>query len=106
VKTAAELYQAFGRAGFLAPAVWTAQPIGLPVAGDVRHRKPTAEVLGDGGAINFEPSAQWPATQFVGAARNDRLDVTLPTGIVSYRIRELHAIGNGDEMRATLGVWV
>lgn len=105
MKTVAELYLSFGRAGFLQPAAWTAQPLGDPVAGEVRHRKPTTEVLGDGGAIVFDPVAQWPATQFVGARQGDRLDVTLPTGTVAYRLREVHAIGNGDEIRATLAAW-
>lgn len=106
MKTAAELYEAFGRAGFLVPAAWLPKPFfDEPVAGNVRHRRPTAEVMGDGGAIVFEPSAQWPATQFGGASAGDRLDVTLPDGVASYRIRELYAIGNGAEVRATLAAW-
>lgn len=106
MKTVAELYESFGRAGFLSPAVWTAQPLGTPIPGDVRHRKPTIEVMGDGGAIVFEPSAQWPATQFVGARRDDKLEVATAAGTLAYRIREVHAIGsNGDEIRATLAAW-
>jgi hypothetical protein len=105
MKTVAELYESFGRAGFLSPAVWTAQPIGTPIPGDVRHRKPTTEVLGDGGAIVFDPVAQFPAVQFAGIKRGDRLDVATEAGTLAYRIRELHAIGNGDETRATLAAW-
>lgn len=105
MKTVAELYETFNRAGFLSAAVWTAQPIGTPVPGAVRHRKPTTEVLGDGGAIVFDPFAQFPATQFVGIQRGDRLDVTASAGTIAYRVREIHAIGNGDETRATLAAW-
>lgn len=106
MKTVADLYGAFQRAGFLLPAVWTAQPLGMPIPGDVRHRKPTTEVLGDGGAIVFDPTVQFPATQFVGIKRSDKLDVALDGGtVLAYRIREVHAIGNGDEIRATLAAW-
>ena len=105
MKTVAELYESFGRAGFLSPAVWTAQPLGTPIPGDVRHRKPTTEVMGDGGAIVFDPTAQFPAAQFSGIQRGDRLDVTVEAGTLTYRVREVHAVGNGDEIRATLAAW-
>jgi len=56
MKSAAEMYASFGRAGFLSPAVWTAQPSGTPVVGSVRHRRPSSEPLGDGTVIVTEPT--------------------------------------------------
>lgn len=106
MKTAAELYASFGRAGFLRPARWTAQPGGSTVAGDVRYRKPSAEPLGDGGVIVSDPSAQFPATQFVGIKRRDRLEIdTADDGTQAFRVRELHALADGAELQATLENW-
>lgn len=107
MKSAAEMYASFGRAGFLAPAVWTAQPSGAPVPGSVRHRRPSSEPLGDGTVIVTEPTVQFPATQFVGIQRGDRLDVeTADAGTLAYRVRELHALADGDELRAVLTAWL
>jgi hypothetical protein len=106
VKTVAELYAAFDRAGFLVPAVWTAQPGGTPVPGAVRYFAPGTEPLGDGTVVVTEPRVQFPANQFCNLRGGDRLELELQENVATvFRVRESMPIGSGGEIRATLVAW-
>lgn len=107
--TSAAMHAVFGRAGFLAPCVWTPQPGGVPLPGQqVDYREPSIQVLDGEGAISAQPTAQWPRGQYPAARRGDRLDITHPTAgaVLAYAIREVHRIGSdGDEVLAELEAW-
>jgi hypothetical protein len=99
---AAVMFQAFSRAGMLVAATWTSQPGGTPVPGSVDYRAPT---LDGAGAIVDVTTAQWPSSQFKGARRNDLLTIEVQPGeFTTFRVRELHRAGDGDELLAELAL--
>ncbi len=85
-----DLYAAAGRAGLLAPAV-----IG---GGEVLvdFRAPDMEVL-DGLGLSSDFAIRYPAEDVVLDTGHE-----LVIGGITYRVREVRAIGDGSECRATL----
>jgi hypothetical protein len=102
MKTAAEFYQLFERAGFLTPATWyprTAEA--TPVPGMVRFRKPTQEVYGDA-VIVTDHSIKFPATQFEGLQQGDMVDVGTAPLVQRFRVKETPANDDGAQRIAYL----
>lgn len=88
--TLSDLYQVAGRAGLLTPAV-----IGS-VEVLVDFRAPDAEVL-DGLGLTADYSIRYPADEVVLISGHE-IDIRG----VTYRVREVRAIGDGSECRASL----
>ena len=85
-----DLYSAAGRAGLLTPAVIG----GAEVLVD--FRAPDTEVL-DGLGLSSDFAFRYPAEDVLLDTGHE-----LVIGGVSYRVREVRAIGDGTECRATL----
>jgi hypothetical protein len=85
-----DLYAAAGRAGLLTPAVIG----GAEVLVD--FRAPDAEVL-DGLGLSTDYAIRYPADAVMLDAGHE-----LVIGGITYRVREVRAIGDGSECRATL----
>lgn len=86
----ADLYAAAGNAGLLTPAV-----IG-GVERLVDFRAPDAEVL-SGLGLTADYAIRYPAEAVVLDAGHELL-----IGGIAYRVREVRAVGDGSECRATL----
>lgn len=84
------LYEAAGNAGLLTPAVIG----GSEVLVDFRF--PDAEVL-DGLGLSSDYAIRYPADEVLLDSGHE-----LVIGGVTYRVREVRAIGDGSECRATL----
>ena len=85
-----DLYAAAGRAGLLTPATIG----GAEVLVD--FRAPDVEVL-DGLGLSSDFAIRYPAEDMVLDTGHE-----LVIGGVTYRVREVRAIGDGTECRATL----
>jgi hypothetical protein len=85
-----QLYEAAGRAGLLTPAVIGGSEV------LVDFRAPDVEVL-DGLGLSADYAIRYPADEVL-------LDIghELDIGGETYRVREVRAIGDGSECRATL----
>ena len=88
--TVSDLYAAAGRAGLLTPAMIG----GAEVLVD--FRAPDVEVL-DGLGLSSDFAIRYPTDEVVLDAGHE-----LVIGGVTYRVREVRAIGDGAECRATL----
>jgi hypothetical protein len=91
-----DIYAAAERAGFLKEVLF------LPSAGSavramVEYRAADASLL-DGLATGRDYRLTYPASRLVGLTAGD----TLTLEGRAYRVREVRAIGDGTEMRATL----
>jgi hypothetical protein len=85
-----DLYAASGRAGLLTPAVIG----GAEVLVD--FRAPDTEVL-DGLGLSSDFAIRYPAEDALLDTGHE-----LVIGGITYRVREVRAIGDGSECRATL----
>ena len=85
-----DLYAAAGRAGLLTPAMIG----GAEVLVD--FRAPDVEVL-DGLGLSSDFAIRYPAEDMVLDTGHE-----LVIGGVTYRVREVRAMGDGSECRATL----
>lgn len=85
-----DLYAAAGRAGLLTPAVIG----GTEVLVD--FRAPDVEVL-DGLGLSSDYAIRYPADEVMLDTGHE-----LVIGGVTYRVREVRAVGDGSECRATL----
>jgi hypothetical protein len=90
------LYDAAARAELLDEAIW-ARDGGPKVTLRVAFRAPDASIL-DGLGVSTDYTMRYPASRFVGLKQGDRVEIR---GVV-YRVREVRAVGDGSEMRATL----
>lgn len=88
--TVADLYAAAGRAGLLSPASIG----GADVLVD--FRAPDVEVL-DGLGLSSDYAIRYPVEATILDSGHE-----LVIGGVTYRVREVRAIGDGSECRATL----
>jgi hypothetical protein len=82
-----KFFEAFDKAGFLKPALWTPSS-GLPGAGiqqsaQVRYRQPSADVLA-GDAFAEAYSISYPSTVFPGLRRGE----TVTVDGVQFKLRE------------------
>ncbi len=85
-----DMYAAAGRAGLLTPAAIGGAEI------LVDFRAPEVEVL-DGLGLSSDYAIRYPADAVVLNTGHE-----LVIGGVTYRVREIRAIGDGSECRATL----
>lgn len=85
-----ELYAVAGRAGLLTPAVIG----GTQVLVD--FRAPDTEVL-DGLGLSSDYAIRYPADEVMLDTGHE-----LVIGGITYRVREVRAVGDGTECRATL----
>ena len=88
--TVSDLYAAAGRAGLLTPATIG----GAEVLVD--FRAPDVEVL-DGLGLSSDFSIRYPADEVPLDTGQE-----LVIGGITYRVREVRAVGDGSECRATL----
>ncbi len=85
-----DLYAAAGRAGLLTPAmIGSAKVL-------VDFRAPDVEVL-DGLGLSSDYAIRYPADEVLLDTGHE-----LVIGSITYRVREVRAIGDGSECRATL----
>mgnify|MGYP001347549534 CR=1 FL=1 len=85
-----DLYAAAGRAGLLTPALIGSTEMW------VDFRCPDAEVL-DGLGLSADYAIRYPASDVMLDSGHE-----LVIGGVTYRVREVRAVGDGSECRATL----
>lgn len=85
-----DLYAAAGRAGLLTPAVIGSTEVLID------FRAPDTEVL-DGLGLSADYAVRYPASEVILDSGHE-----LVIGGVTYRVREVRAIGDGSECRATL----
>jgi hypothetical protein len=90
-------YEAAARAGLLSLATWLPADGSDPETGTVDFRAPDETVL-DGLGLSTDYSIRYPAGRFLGLASGDRVTVNGE----SYRVREVRAVGDGSEKRASL----
>jgi hypothetical protein len=91
------LYEAAARAGLLKEAVWVPAEGAEPQTVSVDFRAPDDTVL-DGLGLSTDYSIRYPAGRFLGLASGDRVTVNGE----GYRVREVRAVGDGSEKRASL----
>jgi len=92
-----ELYAAAEQAGLLREAVWSPTGGGAVVTAKVGFRAPDENIL-DGLGLSTDYAITYPASNLVGLAAGD----TLTLDGFAYRVREIRAIADGSEKRATL----
>jgi hypothetical protein len=91
------LYEAADRAGFLKEAVWIPSDGSESVSAKVDFRAPDQTVL-DGLGLSTDYAIHYPASALVGLASGETLTIDGQT----YRVREVRALSDGSEKRATL----
>lgn len=91
------LYQAAAAAGFLPECRW-APPDGGPVEVHPVGFSAPDEALLDGLALATDYAITYPAACFVGLDRDQPVEIDG----VAYVVREVRALGDGTERRATL----
>ncbi|MGH7343276.1 MAG: head-tail joining protein [Candidatus Rokuibacteriota bacterium] len=91
------LYEAAARAGFLKAAVWTPSGGGPPVTAMVGFRAPDEPVL-DGLALSTDYAITYPVTALPDLVADEMVRVEA----LDFRVREVRAVGDGAEHRATL----
>ena len=92
-----QLYAAAERAGLLKDCVWR------PLDGSAPQQHPVGFTAPDGTAfdgltLSTDYAMTYPATVFPGLASREPVEI----GGMVYVVRELRAIGDGSEIRATL----
>ena len=91
------LYEAAERAGLLKELVWNPSNGSEFESAKVDFRAPDETVL-DGLALSTDYAIHYQASVLVGLASGETLTVDGQT----YRVREIRALGDGSEKRATL----
>jgi hypothetical protein len=90
------LYDAAARSGLLQEAIWIPD-LGPVMATWVEFRAPDASIL-DGIGMSTDYAMRFPASRLVGIKQGDTVEISGTT----YRVREVRAVGDGSEHRATL----
>ena len=91
------LYLAAEHAGLLLEAIWSPGNGDPPITVTVDFQAPDETVL-DGLALSADYAIRYPAKRLANLAAGD----TLTINGHSYRVREIRALGDGSEKRATL----
>ncbi|RYU56360.1 hypothetical protein EWI61_14495 [Methylolobus aquaticus] len=91
------LYDAAARAGLLSLATWLPEGGADPETAWVEFRAPDEMVL-DGLGLSTEYTMRYPASAFVALASGDLVTINGER----YRVRDIRAIGDGSERRASL----
>jgi hypothetical protein len=81
----------------LKEAVWSPSDSSAPQSAKVDFRAPDETVL-DGLGLSTDYSIRYPAATFAGLVSGESLTIEG----VTYRVREIRALGDGSEKRATL----
>ena len=92
-----DLYEAADRAGFLKQAVWTPARGGEPLTVKVGFRAPDEPVL-DGLTVSTDYAITYPVTALPDLVAEEIVRIES----VDFRVREVRAVGDGEERRATL----
>ena len=91
-----DLYDAAARSGLLQQAVW-GPDLGPKVTAWVEFRAPDASIL-DGIGLSTDYAMRFPTSRLADIEQGDTLEI----GGVAYRVREVRAVGDGSELRASL----
>lgn len=91
------LYAAAARAGLLKEARWFPAEGAEPQTAFVDFRAPDETVL-DGLGLSTDYGIRYPASALAGLASGETLTIEGQ----AYRVREVRAVGDGSEKRATL----
>jgi hypothetical protein len=91
------LYDAAARSGFLKEAVWTPSAGSIAVRVMVGFRAPDEPVL-DGLAVSTDYAITYPVTALPDLIAQEIVRIEE----VDFRVREVRAVGDGEERRATL----
>ena len=91
------LYQAAASAGLLQECRWQPSDGRAVEIHWVGFRAPDTGVF-DGLGVNTDYAMTYPNTWFVGLARQDQLIIATHP----YQVRDICALGDGSELRATL----
>lgn len=91
------LYDAAARADMLKEALWVPAAGAEPQTAFVDFRAPDETVL-DGLGLSTDYSIRYPASALTGLASGETLTIEGQ----AYRVREVRAVGDGSEKRATL----
>lgn len=91
------LYAAADHAGLLKEAVWSPSDRSTPLSAKVDFRAPDETML-DGLGLSTDYSIRYPSSAIVGLTAGESLTIDGH----AYRVREIRALGDGSEKRATL----
>ena len=91
-----EVYAAAGNAGLLKSCVWLRE--GYPPEIQGVHFRTADENLLDGLTVGTELSMTYPASYFMGMGQDETVEIDA----VRYVVREVRAIHDGTELKATL----
>lgn len=92
-----DLYRAADRAGFLKEVIWTPAGGGAPLTVKVGFRAPDEPVL-DGIAVSTDYAITYPVIALPDLVAEEIVRIES----VDFRVREVRAVGDGQERRATL----
>ncbi len=92
-----KIYRAAANAGFLKTCVWQPGDASAQQTHSVGFSAPDKDVL-SGLGVSTEYEITYPNTCLVGLKARDVVQVEG----VAYQVREVMAVGDGSEMRATL----
>ena len=91
------IYASAASAGLLKEVVWIIDQATSPMLAQVGFRAPDENLL-DGLAMGRDYTITYPASSLAGLKARARLSVDGQT----YEVREVRAVGDGSECRATL----
>jgi hypothetical protein len=91
------LYAAAEHAGLLLVVVWSPSNGDPPISAKVDFQAPDETVL-DGLALSADYAIRYPAKRLADLVVGEILTINNQT----YRVREIRALGDGSEKRATL----
>jgi hypothetical protein len=91
------LYASAATAGLLKEVVWVVDQTSSPILAQVGFRAPDENLL-DGLAMGRDYTITYPASSLAGLKARARLSVDGQ----AYQVREVRAVGDGSECRATL----
>ena len=91
------IYSAAANAGLLQPCTWRPSDGSPAQSRPVGFSAPDDTVL-DGLSLSTEYAMTYPATSFTGRAPREAVEIDG----VSYLVRDVRAVGDGSERRATL----
>ena len=91
------LYASAASAGLLKEVVWVVDQTSSPMLAQVGFRAPDENLL-DGLAMGRDYTITYPASSLTGLKARARLSVDGQ----AYEVREVRAVGDGSECRATL----
>jgi len=92
-----QIYASAASAGLLKECLWRPADGSPPQSHPVGFAAPDGTVL-DGLALSTEYAISYPASVFTGLASRETVEIDGAT----FLVRDIRAVGDGSEMRATL----